>query len=492
MTRRIVAPDTRAVAAQKLSRRRMLQLAAAASVAMPHLSFAQTQTQPGAPLPARGEFVIRGGTILTMDPAVADLTGDIHVRDGGIVAIGPNLNVSGAQVIDARDMIVMPGFIDTHNHLWNAFLRGSIRGDDPVRGYFPVTNRVAELCTPQDAYNSVRFGLAEALMSGITGMNNFSHNTRSPAHADAEIRAMLDTGLRGRFSYGPPARGKPGQMMDMADVARVQGQWLKDNPLLTLGVNLRLPAPPVLKSGGDDEVFVKEIAEARRMKLPMAVHYGNVAHGLIPFLQKRDLLGPDWLIVHTQGFTPEERQQMVAAKVKFSMSPAIEIPYSTVRNGYIQYAELEEMGAQLSLSIDASSALATSDFFTVMRALLYASRQRSDSKHRVTPKRIVELATIEGARALGLEKDTGSLTIGKRADIILVRKTDPNIAPVFEPYHALVYSGQPANVDTVIVDGRILRAGGKFTALDIDETMRAVTASALRIENEMQEILKKK
>ena len=489
MTRRPAAP---ASAGTRLTRRRMLQLGLAASVAMPRLSLAQTPAQP-ASLPARGDLVIRGGTILTMDPNVADLdSGDIHVRDGAIVAVGPSLDAPGAQIIGARDMIVLPGFIDTHNHLWNAFLRGSIRGDDPVLGYFPVTNRAAELCTPEDVYNSVRFGLAEALMSGITTVNNFSHNTRSPAHADAEIRAMLETGMRGRFSYGPPARGKPGVMMDMADVARVQKQWLQDNPLLTLGVNLRLPPPPVLKAGGDDEIFVKEIAEARRLGLPIAVHYGNLAHGLIPFLHKRDLLGPDWLIVHTQGFTPEERAQMVAAKVKFSMSPAIEIPYSTVRNGYIQYAELEELGAQLSLSIDASSAMATSDFFTVMRALLYAHKQRADTKLRIAPKRIVELATIEGARALGLEKETGSLTPGKRADIILVRKTDPNIAPVFEPYNSLVYAGQPANVDTVIVDGRVLRAGGKFAALDIGETMRAVTASAVRVEAEMKEILKKR
>jgi 5-methylthioadenosine/S-adenosylhomocysteine deaminase len=481
----------RCFAASGLTRRRMVQLSAAAAVALPRAAIAQSSTGANR-LPTRGDILIRGGSVLTMDTAVPDLdTGDVHIRDGRIVAVGARLDVPGAQVIEARDMIVLPGFIDTHNHLWNAFLRGSIRGDDPVLGYFPVTNRAADLCTPDDVYNSVRFGLAEGLMSGITTINNFSHNTRSPAHADAEIRAMLESGMRGRFSYGPAGRGKPGEMMDMADVARVQGQWLKDNPLLTLGVNLRLPAPPVLKSGGDDDVFVKEIAEARRLDLPISVHYGNVAHGLVAFLQTRGLLGSDWLIIHTQGFTPEERQQMVAAKVKFSMSPAIEMPYSTVRNGYIQFAELEEMGAQLSLSIDAASAMATSDFFTVMRALLYAHKQRADTKLKLSPKRIVELATIEGARTLGLDQDTGSLTPGKRADLILVRKTDPNIAPAFEPYHALVYSGQAGNVDTVVVDGRVLRKGGAFTALDIGETMRAVTASAVRIEGQMKEILKR-
>ncbi|MGH9576150.1 MAG: hypothetical protein ACRD3R_01850, partial [Terriglobales bacterium] len=119
--------------------------------------------------PPRAEFVIRGGEVLTMDPALGDFRGgDVHVRDGAIVAVGSALHAPGAQELDGRDMIVMPGFIDTHWHLWNSSLRGLIRGDDAEQGYFPVTLRVGPLFSPEDSYRSVRLGLAEGLATGIT------------------------------------------------------------------------------------------------------------------------------------------------------------------------------------------------------------------------------------------------------------------------------------------------------------------------------------
>jgi cytosine/adenosine deaminase-related metal-dependent hydrolase len=408
---------------------------------------------------------------------------DVHVRDGIIVAVGPALAVAGIPSVDATDRIVMPGFVDTHSHLWNAFLRGSVRGDDPVQGYFPVTDRAAPLCTPEDVYRSVRFGAAQELLSGVTTVNNYSHNTRSPEHADAEIQALLDTGIRGRFSYGPA--GRQG-VINMRDLPRVQERWLQDNPRLTLGVNLQNPPPEILKSRGSFDQFVAEVAEARRLGLPISLHYGNTSQGLVDFLGTRRLLAPDLLFIHTQGFTADERRRLIDARVKFSMSPAIEIPYSTVRNGYIQFAELEELGAELSLSIDASSASANADFFGVMRALQWAHKQRADTKLSVPPRRIVEIATAGGARALGLERQVGSLVPGKRADIILARKSDPNIAPVFDPYYSLVYSGLPQNIDTVIVDGRILIRDGRFTSLDLGRVVQEATQSAVRIDEAMR------
>jgi len=93
-------------------------------------------------------------------------------------------------------------------------------------------------------------------------------------------------------------------------------------------------------------------------------------------------------------------------------------------------------------------------------------------------KRLVQLATIDGARDLGFGDKTGSLTPGKRADLILIRATDGNLAPVGEPYNALVMMAQPANVDTVLVDGRILRRNGQFTALDQDKVIREAADAA--------------
>jgi 5-methylthioadenosine/S-adenosylhomocysteine deaminase len=263
------------------------------------------------------------------------------------------------------------------------------------------------------------------------------------------------------------------------------------NPILTLGVNLQLPAPDALASDTDDEAFLNEVRRAKDLELPISIHYGNNAHGLIGMLERHDLLGPDILIIHTQGFTPQEREVMVAKNTQFSMSPAIEIPYSTVRNGYIQFGELEQLGASLSLSVDASCAMATADFFTVMRALQWSHKQRSDIDRTLEPKRIVEIATLGGAKVLGLDDRIGSLTPGKEADIILVRKTDFNMLPVIDPYYSLVYSGGASNVDTVIVRGDVLLRQQQHARLDVAEIGRLGADAGQRMHEQLEEIISK-
>lgn len=489
---------------QGFARRQWLQGAALALAApLAGHSLAQHTAAGAAPLGlpgadgglgGGGHYLLRGGHVLTMDKAWPDMpVGDVLVRNGVIEAVGQGLKAPGAEVVDARQMLVMPGFVDGHSHLWNNFLRGSVRGDDPVWGYFAVTHRAGPLCTPQDAYRSVRFGLAEGLMSGVTTVNNYSHNTASPAHADAEIEAMLSLGVRGRFSYGTPAfqlaalPGAPAQapVLDLADVARVQAQWLRGQPLLTLGVNLQLPAAKVLTEGGDAAGFVAQFKGAQKLGLPVSLHYGKHAFGLVGLLQRHGLLGADLLLIHPQGFTPPERRALVQAGVNFSVSPAIELPYSVARNGPIQFDELEALGAQLSLSVDSASARATADYFVLLRGLLWAHKQRTDRLVKLTPRRIIEIATLEGAKALGLGAVTGSLTPGKQADVLLVRRTDMNIAPVFDPYYSLVYSGAPGNVDSVMVGGRFLRRQGRFIQLDADAVLAEAMQSAQRLDAEL-------
>src|SRR4030088_944517 len=143
----------------KFSRRRLMQGAAALGTAAltPQRLPAQQPARRGASLPARGEWLIRGATVLTMDPAVPDLAaGDVHVRDGTIVAVAESIDAPSAQVIDGAGMICIPGFVDTHFHLWNALFRVFIRADVPALGYFPVTARLGPLMTPEDSYRSVR------------------------------------------------------------------------------------------------------------------------------------------------------------------------------------------------------------------------------------------------------------------------------------------------------------------------------------------------
>jgi len=426
-------------------------------------------------LPERGEYLIRSAWLLTMDPRLGDVaSGEVHVRDGRIVAVGANLPAGGARVIDARDMIAMPGFVDTHFHLWPAFLKGLLRSDDPRFGYFPLTQRAGPLCAPEDAYRSVRLGAAEALDSGVTTLHNWAHNIRTPAHADAECAALADMGIRARFSYGWGADFAPTRAIDLADVARVQREWLPRVPLLSLGVAVRTSVA-MERGSVSIEVLREEVGGARRLGVPLTMH---LRPGATATLAKEGLLGPDFQLVHPVGLTAEERAAIVRTQAKVSIAPISELSGVLAASGHIEYAELAEAGVQLALSTDTTGSRGNADYFAVLRGLALAHSQRKDTKLALPPRRLLELATIEGARQLGLESETGSLVPGKRADLILVRTADPNMAPVSDPVRSVAISGAPSNVDTVIVDGRILRAGGRFTAVDPQEIAREAAAAA--------------
>ena len=280
---------------------------------------------PATPLPPRGEFVIRGATVLTMDPALADLAaGDVHVRDGAIVAVGPRVDPAGAQIIDGGGMICMPGFVDTHWHLWTSLFRPFVRSDVADRGYFPVTSRLGQHMSPEDSYRSVQLGIAEALSAGVTTVHNWAHNVRSPEHADAELSAMRDTGIRGRFAYGP-AQGMPDdQPMDMAGIARVKRDWMPGDGLLTLGICSRNIGAMNVGGAAVRGTLTIDMAKqdwggARALGLPITVHTSGASP--IMALEQAGLLGPDVQLVHPLLTTAEERAILKARGVSYSTSP---------------------------------------------------------------------------------------------------------------------------------------------------------------------------
>jgi cytosine/adenosine deaminase-related metal-dependent hydrolase len=473
-----------------MSRRTMLKgatalgaLVAASGELLGQQPVSRSAAAPGAPLPPRRELVIRGATVLTMDPGLGDFeAGDVHVRDGAIVAIGPRIELTNAQILEGRGMICMPGFVDTHWHLWTSLLRPFVRADVNALGYFPVSSRLGQLYTPEDSYRSVMLGIAEALSAGVTTVHNWAHNVRSPDHADAEISAMRDTGIRGRFAYGP-AQGMPDdQPMDMAGVARVKRDWMPGDGLLTLGICSRNIG--AMSIGGATrgtltiDMAKKDWGGARALGLPITVHTSGPSP--IKLLEEAGLLGPDLQLVHPLLTTPEDRAILKARGVSYAMAPVGEArrPSSV---GVIQLGEMLEAGVKVSLSTDHTTNY-NCDPFLAMRILFALHQHRIGDKIPLTVKRLVQLATLDGAVDLGISEKTGSLTPGKRADMILVRTTDINMAPVGDPYEALVSLAQPTNVDTVIVDGRILRQSGKFTALDHGKVVHEAkeAAAALR------------
>ena len=428
----------------------------------------------------RGDYLIKGGAVVTVDSELGILVpGDVHVRSGEIAAVGKNLNVEAAEIIDASRMIVMPGMIETHFHMWSSLGRNFIM--DEGFDYFPAKWATAAHYEPDDFYRSVRLGLVDAVNAGITTVHNWSHNTRTPAHADAELAAHRDTRLRARYAYGHPDGLPVDQPLDFADIDRVHREWFGAGSsfegLVHLGINLRGP------DLGDYDVFVREMEEVRDRALPVCIHTMQGGDTAVsgPDLERRGYLGPDFLIAHFLAATDDDREAMARTATPLSFAVHSELRLGEAGDPRAALLKMLAAGVNVSLSIDATS-IAPVNLFEAMNVawnmgIPWEGTDTADLEP-ISLRKCIELTTIDGARALGLADHVGSLTPGKRADIVLIRADDVNIAPAADIESAIVRSATPANVDTVMIDGRILKRAGELIAYDVEQVVREAAISA--------------
>jgi cytosine/adenosine deaminase-related metal-dependent hydrolase len=417
----------------------------------------------------RRELLIRNAYVLTMDAAVGDLAGaDVHVRDGSIAAVGRGLAAPDAETIDGTGMLVLPGLVETHWHIWTSLLR-SLAGDRQEHGYFPTSRTIGTFYTADDMYAAGRLAAAEAISSGITFVHDWCHNVRGPDYAEAALRALREAGIRARFSYGSPTAASNDASIDLRDLERLAKGWAdrSNGGLLTLGLAWR---------GAASAATLRDYETAKELGLPISVHANNYqsSAGGIQQLADRSLLAPGMQVIHAVWCTPEELRALKANGVSVSVSP-----YSEMRIGFgfPIVANLVAAGVPVGLSVDTTTLSGNADMFAIMKAIQNIENGRSLNEFELTARRVLELATIEGAQSMGIADRVGSLTPGKRADLIMVDTRAVNLAVLTEPAHLLVEAAQPANVDTVIIDGRIVKRGGRLTALDagaiVDAAKRA-------------------
>lgn len=425
------------------------------------------------------DLVIRSGHVVTMDPELGDIPdGDVLVAGGRIAAVGTGLDAPGTREIDARGMIVAPGLVDTHWHMWNTLLRsmsGGMPGEDGPAGYFPVTARLGRAFTDGDLYQGTLLACAEAINSGITTVHDWCHNVRGPAHAEAGLRALAESGLRARFSYGYAAGQPNDQAMDTGGLRALHRDWDSwSGPSapgragrLTLGMAWR-------GTGGSNpamrvapEIYRREIAAGRELGLPITVHASGPpsAAGQIAALASAGLLGPDLQVVHANCATPAEIGQLAAAGCAVSLSPFSEL---LIGYGLPQTAGLLAAGIRVGLSVDTTALTGNADMFAIMKLTQGLINGTAQQEFACTARQALALGTIGGARSLGLDAVTGSLTPGKRADLILVATGHPNLGVLTDPAALLVTAAQPGNVDTVLADGQLLKRGGALVTLDAE------------------------
>ncbi len=434
---------------------------------------------------ARSNYLIKNGAVITVDPKLGTLPkADVLVRNGAIANIGPNLAADGAEVIDAADMIVMPGLIDSHYHMWSTLGRNFI-SDDGFE-YFPAKWATGELYDADDFYNSVILGLAELASGGVTTVHNWSHNNRSPQHVDAELRAHRDSGLRARYSIGHIDRLPADVVNKFEDLGRVQSEWFADRSrldgLVHLGVNLR----GMVQS--DARVFHTEMQDMLKRGLGVCIHASQTQPNSddAADYERRGYLGAKFLFCHYIAATDSDREAMARTKTSLSFSTHSEFRLGEHGDPRVALMKARAAGVSVSLSSDATS-IAPPNMFENMRFTWNMCMPwKGTDTEKLAPLSFydaIEMGTINGARALGLADVTGSLTPGKRADLILVRTGDLNIAPLANIETTIVQSATPANVDTVMVDGRIVKRHGKMVGYDVGAIVERAKRSALKIRN---------
>ena len=418
---------------------------------------------------------------MTMDSAGDLKEGDVHVRDGEIVAVGNGVVAPGARTIDGRGMVVLPGFVETHWHMWNTLLRG-MSGEKQEFGYFRTTATLGRLFTPEDMYQGTRLSAAEAINSGITFVHDWCHNVLTPSHARADLRALKESGLRGRFSYGPMQGHDRMKPIDLADLEELKNEWRErhsNEGLLTLGMAWRGHGGNNPAAAVPEPVWRAEFEAAQKLGLPISVHSSGskAAVGQIGGLDKAGMI-KNAQIIHAVYATPDEIKAMKAAGSSISVAPTSEL---RIGFGFPPTSAFLDAGIPVGLSVDTTELVGNADMFAIMKLIQGIENGRAESEFKLSARRVLELATIEGARSMGIGDKVGSLKPGKRADLIMVSTRAANLGVFGDAAVMLVTAAQPANVDTVVVDGRILKRGGKLAHLNVTRIVKEAADANLAV-----------
>jgi cytosine/adenosine deaminase-related metal-dependent hydrolase len=502
------------------SRRDFLKTSTATAVAAAGLNFltaspaaAQPSDQPLAGAGQSGRrYIIRGGYVMSMDPHVGDFApGDVLVDGTKIIAVGPNLQATGAGVIDATGRIVMPGFIDTHHHQFETALRsfladgilindGSNTPSGNITYYEYILLTFAPVYRPQDVYINELFGALSQLDDGVTTVHDISQIHHSPAHSDAAIQALFDSGRRSAFGYFEGAGFTHGpQYAYPGDAVRIKNQWFSSSDQLVtmiMGGEVYLGEP----------TYTQAWTIGRQLGLQIAAHILS-PFGIRPILD--DLaqgtggvnnnigLGPDNLFIHMTGMSDLGWQGVKDAGAQVSLAVPIEM---NMRHGMPPILKMESLGMEPSLSVDVECTL-TADFFTQMRSMMNVQRALvnqmildtglppnplvpwptapfpAGTPNLLTTRDVLRYATMNGAKALRLDGKVGSLTPGKEADIILLDATALNVAPLNQVPGAVVSLMDRTNVETVIVAGKVRKWKGRLLGVDLPHLRQQIEAS---------------
>ena len=444
-----------------LNERRRLLLQGMSVAAATALAVKSARASP-TPAPAPGAYLLHDGHVLSMDDAIGELArGDVLVRDGRIVAVGVDLQAPDAERIDVRGRVVLPGLVDTHWHMWNAIARG---WDSSQQGPFAKTMAaLAKVWTPDASALSVRLACAQAVDAGITTVHNWAHNIKGYEFADAEVAALRDSGVRARFSFGYAQALAPAGLMDLPALEALKQRRFGAGaaPLVHLGVAIRGPDRSL------PAIWRREIDAARALGLPVTAHVAtdraSAAKGALATMAREHYLGPDVQIVHATHASANDFALLREAGSPLSISPWTELE---VGYGLPPLQEMVASNVAIGLSVDNAMLAGQADLFSVMRLAIDLAAGQGEKQGVISDRRALQWATAGGARTLGLGQLTGSLTPGKRADLIAIDASTLTTRPVSDVHFMLTHAVRPTDVELVMIDGLLHKRDRRLLRID--------------------------
>jgi cytosine/adenosine deaminase-related metal-dependent hydrolase len=433
--------------------------------------------------------LLRGGRIISMDDSIGELPqGDVLIRDGRIAEVATSIDAPESDVFDASNMLVLPGFVDTHRHTWQSAIKG-MSSDWSLPEYLAgIRGRIGPRFTPEDVYAATLYGATEALSGGVTTLIDWAHIMNSPGHADGSIAALREFGGRAIFAYGTPNDERIAEwyidstIPHSDDIRRVREEELSsDDGLVTLMMAARGPQHTTPETAAGDWRL------ARDLGIRVTVHAGEGAwslrHQPVLRLHEQGALGPDTTFVHGNQFSDQDFEMIADSGGSISISPEVEMHMGL---GFPVTGKSLAHGIVSSLSVDVPVTVG-GDMFSVMRCALSAERALVNEEFirrvemvehlTISSEDVLRMATIDGARSCGLDQRTGSITPGKQADVVLMRADDLNLAPLNQPVAAVVVMSHSGNVDSVLVDGTFVKKHGEMLSVDVDTVLKKAVES---------------
>ncbi|MEV6896679.1 amidohydrolase family protein [Amycolatopsis sp. NPDC051372] len=431
--------------------------------------------------PTGRPVVLRGGTVLTVDATRRVLPGhDVLVTGDTITAVGPELAVpDGTVEIDATGGIVMPGMIDTHRHMWQTAMRG-YGADWTLTQYFVwYYLEHGKTFRPADVYAGNLLSAWEALDAGVTTTVDWSHGLQTTEHADAAVDALQAVPGRFVLAYGN-IQDAPAHWTAAPEFREFVARRMTGDPMLGFQLAFDVTGDPAFPEKPAFEV-------ARELGVPVTTHagvWGATGDDGIRLMHDHGFMTPETIYVHGASLSADSYHRIAATGGSVSVSTESE---QSAGQGYPPTWALRSHGIPVSLSMD-TSVWWSGDLFSAMRTTLGADRSREHLEAHakgdtvthaaLRADQVVEWATRGGARALGREAELGSVEVGKKADLVLVKNDHSPVSfPLLNPHGHIAFQAQRGDVHTVLVDGRIVKRDGRLVDADLAAVRRTVDAT---------------